>query len=46
MVHRLLTAVVSLVAEYRIRVPQASVVEVHGFSNCGSQALEHRFGAR
>ena len=38
----LLTAVASLVAEYRLQSAQASVVAAHGLSSCGSWALEHR----
>ena len=41
----LLTAVASLVAEYRLQSAQASVVAAHGLSSCGSQALEHRLSS-
>ena len=39
--HGLLIAVASLVAEHRLQGAWASVV-VRGLSSCGSQALEHR----
>ena len=41
-VHRLLIVVACLVAEHRLQGMQAPVVESHGLSNQGSQALEHR----
>ena len=43
-VHGLLVAVVSLVAEHKLWV-QASVVVAGGLSSCGSRALEHRLSS-
>ena len=40
-VHRLLIAVASLIAEHRLQDARASVVVVRGLSSCGSRALEH-----
>ena len=42
---RLLIAVASPVADCGLWGAWALVVEVHGFSSCGSQALEHRFNS-
>jgi len=38
----LLTAAASLVAEHRLLGTQPPMVATHGFSRCGSWALEHR----
>ena len=42
---RLLTEVASLTVELRLRGVQASVVAAHGFSSCGSWALEQTFNS-
>ena len=44
-VHGLLTAVASLVAAHRFQGTWASVAVASGFSNCGSQVLEHRLNS-
>ena len=44
-VHRLLTAVTSLVRELGLLGVWASVVEVHRLSSCSSWALEHGFNS-
>ena len=41
MVHRLLIAVASLVAEHRLWGTQTSGLAAHGLNSCGFQALEH-----
>ena len=41
MVHRLLSAVASLVAEHRLWGTQTSGLAAHGLNSCGFQALEH-----
>ena len=41
-VHGLLIAVASLVAEYGLQGTQALVVSAHGLSSFGSPAAEHR----
>ena len=44
-VHGLLIAGVTLVAENRLYGPQASVVATHGLSSCGSRAVGHRLNS-
>ena len=44
-VHSLLAAVASLVAEHRLQDMQASVVAARGLRSCCSQALEHRLNS-
>ena len=45
MVHRLLSAVASLVAEHRLWGTQTSGLAAHGLNSCGFQALEHRLNS-
>ena len=40
---RLLTAMASLVVEYRLQGMQTSAVAAHGISSCSAQALEQGF---
>ena len=44
-VHRLLIALASLVAEHGLKGMWASVIVAHGLSSCGSQALGHRLSS-
>ena len=44
-VHGLLIALASLVAEHGLKGMWASVIVAHGLSSCGSQALERRLSS-